>query len=523
MGLEALFQRAAHKNWKKTAVVCRRGRISYGCLEVRSTQVAGMLRDTLGEGEKRVLLLAHNSILCLEAFLACFKAGMVACPVNWRLSPYELATLLIQAKFDFVFYDTETWSLLQQTLDLCDYPIPRMRLGGLKYKSCIEFFAYDRPTIDEERGIDELAVEYFTSGSTGVPKGVLHTHRSLIRYVRAYTRASGWTEEEVYQTSANLFHLSGFSALISLCLGNKLVLMDHFQREEFLRFMREEAVTRVSVVPTLLTALLEGGESAGDAFSTVRRLVYAGASTPPTQIEQALRRLSCELEMAYGSTETCCISALTAADHRAVAEGRLSSRKLSSAGRPLPEVSIRLADESGREAAAGQMGEILVKSPFLYQGYSSSHAQRSLTADGYHHTGDIGYLDEDGYLYIADRKHDMIICGGENIYPREVEICIAKMANCVQAVSVVGEPDAVWGERVVAFVVPKTGTHPTAEDVITFCKHNIASYKKPKRVIFLDALPLNENGKVSKPALRELLRDLPSGEEGGSRRPGESG
>ena len=504
MGLEALFQRAAREHWKKTAVVCNRTRISYGCLEVRSTQVAGMLRNMLDPGEKKVLLLAHNSILCLEALLGCLKAGVTACPVNWRLSPYELSTLLIQERFGLIFYDRDTWGLLQQSLDLCDFQIPRMRLGGLKYQSCVQVFAYDRPVIDEKRGIDEIAIQYFTSGSTGVPKGVLHTHRSMIQYLRAYSTASGWPENGVYQTSANLFHLSGFSALISLCLGNKLVLMDHFQMEEFLQAMKEEKVTRVSVVPTLLTKMLEDGRLS--SFRT-ERLVYAGSAMAPSQIQRALEHLPCTLEMAYGSTETCCISMLTETDHRAVAEGRLDRRKLASVGRPLPEVSVRLEDSQGGEPLLGGIGEILVKSPFLYQGYSGSHVQQSLTQDGYHRTGDIGRWDEDGYLYIVDRKHDMIVCGGENIYPREVEICIAKMINCVQAVGVVGEPDPVWGERVAAFVVPKAGTHPSAEDIIAFCKHNIASYKKPSRVIFVDALPLDGNGKVSKRALRELLNE----------------
>ncbi len=503
MGLEALFQHAAHKHWTKTAIVCRRGHISYGCLEVRSTQVAGMLRNMLGQGEKKVLMLAHNSILYLEALLGCLKAGMTACPVNWRLSPYELFTLLIQERFNLIFYDRDTWSLLQQALNLCDFQIPQMRLGGLKYKSRIQFFAYDHPVIDENRRSDEIAIQYFTSGSTGVPKGVLHTHRDLIRYVRAYTAASGWREDTVYQTSANLFHLSGFSALTSLCLGNKLVLMDHFQMEEFIHAMEREEVTRVSVVPTLFTKMLEDGRL--DRCG-VRRLVYAGAAMEPTQIEQALERLPCGLEMAYGSTETCCISMLTEADHQAITEGRLDRHKLASAGRPLPEVSIRFEDDDGRDLPAGEIGEILVKSPFLYKSYSGRHVHESLTADGYHRTGDIGYLDEDGYLYIVGRKHDMIVCGGENIYPREVEICIAKMVNCVQDVGVVGEPDPVWGEQVVAFVVPKAGAQVTQEDIVAFCKHNIASYKKPKRVIFLDTLPVDGNGKVSKGALRELLQ-----------------
>ena len=185
--------------------------------------------------------------------------------------------------------------------------------------------------------------------------------------------------------------------------------------------------------------------------------------------------------------------------------GVLPEEKLLSVGKPLPEVAVRICDQDGKEMETGEKGEITVKSPFLYQGYSNAAAAPALDADGYHHTGDIGFRDTDGYVYIVDRKHDMIVCGGENIYPKEVEICISKMANCVRQVGVVGKADPVWGEIVVAFVVRQRGASVTEEDIISFCKHNIASYKKPKKVVFLEEMPLNSNGKIDKQALRAML------------------
>lgn len=509
MGLERMFRASVHRNLKKTAVIANKQHITYRNLDCRSTRVAGMLQDILKIKQKKVLILAHNSIYYLETILGCFKSNMVACPINWRLSPYELATILTQERFELIFFDRQTCSTLQKALDMCDLQIEQIRLGGLKYESWIEFLSYDYQAMDKivERMDRDIAIQYFTSGTTGIPKGVLLSHGSLASYVETYTKASEWVEDTIYETSANLFHLSGFSAVISLLLGNTLVLMDHFQLDEFLAAMEAERVTRISLVPTLIMTILNDPRGERYDFSRVEKNVYGGAAMLPSQIQEVCRRLSCQMEIAYGSTETCCISILTSTDHQQVLEGILPEEKLASVGRCLPGIQVRVEGEDGQALAANEIGELLVKSPFLYEGYSAVSAPRALTADGYHHTGDIGYVDDDGYLYIVDRKHDMIVCGGENIYPKEVEICIAKMAASVQQVSVVGQPDPVWGEIVVAFVVPKPGAVVTEEDITTFCKHNIASYKKPKRIIFVDELPMNGNGKVSKRELQRRLKE----------------
>lgn len=508
MGLERLFRDSVRKHPKKTAVIFEKQRINYQTLDIRSGQVAGMLRDILKEEQKKVLILAHNSILCLEVMLGCFKANMIACPVNWRLSPYELSTILMQDRFELVFFDRACCALLQRTMEICDLQIEQIRLGGLKYESRIEFFSYNHQELEQitKRDKNDVAIQYFTSGTTGIPKGVLQSHDSLLQYVNSYTRVSQWQSDAVYQTSANLFHLSGFSCLISLFLGNALVLMDHFSMDKFLSAAVNEGSTRISLVPTLINAILRDPRLPNYDLSHVEKIVYGGSAMLPSQIQEVSQTLSCQLEIAYGTTETCCISVLTSEDHQMILDHRALERRLSSVGRPLPEVHLRVEGEDGQELPPNEIGELLVKSPFLYRGYSGANVPKRLTADGYHRTGDVGYVDEEGYVYIVDRKNDMIVCGGENIYPKEVEICIAKMANCVNQVSVVGQPDPIWGEIVVAFVVLKPGMTATEDDIITFCKHNIASYKKPKRVFFVDQLPLNANGKVDKGVLRHWLQ-----------------
>ena len=508
MGIERVFRDRVRSHPKKTAVVYERQRVTYQMLDIRSGQVAGMLRDILGQEQKKVLILAHNSIYYLEVLLGCFKANMIACPVNWRLSPYELSTLLMQDRFELIFFDRASCALLQKALEVCDLQIEQIRLGGLKYESRIEFFSYDHLEMERStmRRPSDVAIQYFTSGTTGIPKGVLQSHESLLQYVDVYSGISHWRHDAIYETSANLFHLSGFSCLISLLLGNTLVLMDHFSMDKFLTATVHEKVTRMSLVPTLITAILHDPRLSSFDLSRVEKIVYGGSAMLPSQIEAVSQSLSCGLEIAYGSTETCCISVLTSEDHQQILEGRAPERRLASVGRPLPGVHLRVEGEDGQELPPNEVGELTVKSPFLYSGYSGANVPTRFTSDGFHHTGDVGYIDEVGYVYIVDRKHDMIVCGGENIYPKEVEICIAKMANCVREVSVVGQPDPIWGEIVVAFVVPKEGATVTEEDIITFCKHNIASYKKPKRVFFVDALPLNSNGKVEKNTLRDWLR-----------------
>lgn len=337
-----------------------------------------------------------------------------------------------------------------------------------------------------------------------------HTHNQLVEYARVYSVASGWKADDTYLTCSNLAHLAGFSCFISLMLGNTLVLFDRFEATSFVAAIQDQHVTRVSLVPTLIVRLLEDPRFSADDLAAVRKIIYGGAPLPSGQAERIVDSLPCDFEVAYGSTETCCISVLTGDDHREAVSEHAHLGRLESVGRPLSCVEVAIVDADENPVQAGCIGEISVKSPLMYQGYSTGDAQRAMTSKGFHRTGDMGYFDEDGYLYIVNRKHDMIVSGGENIYPSEVERCISKMSDSVQQVCVTGLPDSTWGEIVAAFIVPVAGASLLSEDVVSICRSNIASFKKPKRIYFVDSLPLNDNGKVDRKALKQFAIEASS-------------
>ena len=255
---------------------------------------------------------------------------------------------------------------------------------------------------------------------------------------------------------------------------------------------------------TLVTRLLNDSRLKNFHFDSVKKIVYGGSPMNYTTVVRAMEHFHCQLEQAYGATESCCMSVLLPEDHRDCAKGILDKKVLNSAGRPLPMVKVRIITEKGYETNGQACGEIEIKSPFLCSESMSVPGTR--TEDGYYPTGDIGYMDEKGFLYLVGRKHDMIISGGENIYPKEVEDCIASLKQDVKQVCVLGMPDPVWGEQVTACIVLKEGSKLTEDDIVAWCKKHIASYKKPRKVIFFSQLPENANGKVSRILLKDQIQ-----------------
>lgn len=503
MGLEQFMRMAAKKHPDKTAVVFKGQRTSYRCLEEKTASCAGFITKTTKPGDT-VLILARNCTEQIELILACFESGRIACPVNWRMSPAELASVIAETNAALCVYDQPCMSLY------CD----AAKLSHAKLLSAdIEALPWDGTPDNRWEVMPEetYAIRYYTSGSTGTPKSVLHTHGSMMRYFQTYSQVSEWGEDTIYETQSNLFHLSGFSCLISVFVGGTLVLMDKYREEEFFRTMEQERCTRISLVPTLIARCLTDGVFEKYDFTSVDKIVYGGSPLPMSQVRKTIEKCHCKLEQAYGTTETCNISVLGPEDHQKAALGLVDGHILESAGRPIPGVQVKIINEDGSDAGEGE-GEVVVKSPFLLSNVAGNVPHR-FTEDGFYCTGDIGKI-EKNYIYLIDRKNDMIVSGGENIYPREVENCIAHMVDDVSMVAVVGGPDPIWGEEVVAFVVRYPGSHITEDDVIEYCRQHIAGYKKPKRVIFLDKLPLNANGKTCRRILKDRLVEESKGNNG---------
>lgn len=498
MSLWKLFERSVQLYHKKTALVEVNRRISFDDLwEISCRMGRRLWKEAKGKKQRRVLILARNSIEEIAVFLGCFQTGLIACPVNWRHSAKELQKLLAKYPDAVLLSDQKSMELMRQ--------------AGAENVLLLE--EMDSAWRDEDKcdlgngaAPEDIAVQLFTSGSTGTPKEVGHTHSGLMMYLYTYALESRWTAEEIYQTSANLFHLSGFSIILSLLIGSTTVFFDHFDAMEFLQVMEREKSSRVSMIPTLIIRLLQDKRMQKFDFSSVKKIVYGGSPMNEHVVLQAMEQFHCQMEQAYGATESCCMAILLPEDHQRAAAHAQDRKILRSAGRPLPLVQIRIRQETDKEEGKQQdWGEIEVKSPFLCT-WDTKKGQHN-TADGYHPTGDMGWVDSNGYVYLAGRKHDLIISGGENVYPKEVEDCIAGMTDTVKAVCVLGMPEPCWGEIVVACVVRKENVSLSEDEVISWCRQHIAGYKKPKKVIFCDYLPENANGKVSRLLLRKYLEE----------------
>ena len=503
MSLWKTFQRSVRLYGKKTALVYGSRRVDFMELSQASCRFADRLgMETHGRKQEKIWILSRNSMEMVALMLGCFRANQIACPVNWRFSAKELAVLLRNTDYSVYVSDREDQPLMEAAMQLAGIEKARLRVleelgradSSGNHSECSDLLEYD----DAEP--DDIAIQLFTSGSTGTPKAVQHTHAGLLAYIYTYALESRWTSSEIYQTSANLFHLSGLSVMISLMIGSTTVLFSKFDPETFLAAIDREKSTRVSMIPTLITRLLYDERMQNYSLVSVKKIIYGGSPMNYTTVVRAMERFHCQLEQAYGATESCCMAILVPEDHAACAQGGCRRERLNSVGRPLPTVEMRISPRDAYWENDMMYGEVEVKSPSLGQMIAGS-----MTEDGYHPTGDIGYFDKDGYLYLVSRKHDMIISGGENIYPKEVEDCIASMKEAVRQVCVLGMPDPYWGECVVACIVLKPESGLTKDQVVAYCKEHIAGYKKPKRVEFMDALPENANGKVSRELLREML------------------
>ena len=499
MSLWKVFERSVRLYSDKTALIFGKERISYKQLYDKSCHIADHLYVIAkGKEQQKVFILSKNSIDMVALMLACMRMNLIACPVNWRLSARELAVLLKDHDYVIRVCDEENKELLEQA---CSF-LPEEIFVKADLKELMEENQKDVCASIPEPDGNDIALQLFTSGSTGTPKAICHTHAGMIAYMYDYMKESRWEPEDIYQTSANLFHLSGLSVLMSLMVGSTTVFFTRFDLTEFLSVMEREKTTRISFVPTLVTRLLNDERLKNFNFDSVKKIVYGGSPMNYTTVVRAMEHFHCQLEQAYGATESCCMSILLPEDHSDCAKGILDKKVLSSAGRPLPMVKVRIRSEKGYEVEGYPCGEIEIKSPFLCSERMSVPGTR--TEDGYYPTGDIGYMDAKGFLYLVGRKHDMIISGGENIYPKEVEDCIASLKE-VKEVCVLGMPDALWGEQVTACIVVRPGFSLTEEDVVSWCRKHIASYKKPRKVVFLPELPENANGKVSRILLKELL------------------
>jgi len=492
----------------ETAVVCADRRLDFSTLADRVARLAGALRRLgLAPGD-RVGMMSLNSTRFVEYFFGTWWSGGVINPVNIRWNPKEVAyslddcdtrILLVDDAFAPLVTELRKLSASLRTVVYCgDGPVPEGMAG---YEALL---AEAAPVEDAPHSPDELAAIMYTGGTTGRPKGVMLTHGSLfINALGTVAALPRDTQDAAAIVAAPMFHVAGCGVTLQSLLRLVPVhVVPMFDEVAVLATLQSARITEMFLVPTMIKRVIEHPRFGEFDLSSLRLLSYGAAPIDAALLDQAMRAFpQAAFAQVYGMTELSpVVTALPAHCH---APGPARERLLRSAGTPIPIAEVRIVDGEDRELPHGQVGEIVARGPMVMQGYWNKPAEtEAALRGGWMHTGDGGYMDEQGFLYVVDRMKDMIVSGGENVYSAEVENAIAQMPQVLMS-AVIGVPDERWGERVHAVIVRREGAQLTSEDVIVHCKDQIAGYKCPRSVEFRDALPVSAAGKLQKFQLRE--------------------
>jgi long-chain acyl-CoA synthetase len=477
--------------------------LTYAALDERSNRLAQALLE-LGVGDgSRVAYLDRTAPELVELLFAASKIGAVAVPLNWRLAPPELRAVLDDAA-PRVLVAGATYAELAAELAQTTARRPELVVVGHDasgYEGLLA--AQDALDPGSRAARDDVVLQLYTSGTTGLPKGVLTTHRNLT----AAAETSPYWEFDAYSVSLTplpMFHIGGIGwAYLGLWNGATTILVSEFVPERVLELLERERVTNAVFVPTMLQLLTAVPGAADRDYTALRSIAYGASPITTPVLRAALETFRCALYGIYGLTEsTGGVVQLSPYDHDP--DGP-REHLLRSAGQPLPWVELRIADPAtGEDLPPRSVGEVWLRAPNVMIGYFNrpDETAAALTEDGWLRTGDGGYLDEEGYLFLTDRVKDMIVSGGENVYPVEVEEALAQHP-AVADVTVIGVPDERWGETVKALVIARPDATPTAEELVAFARERLAGYKLPRSIEFVDELPRTPSGKVLKRVLRE--------------------
>jgi long-chain acyl-CoA synthetase len=455
-------------------------------------------------------ILSWNCLEYADFYGAAMKGGFIASPFNPRLNTEELDYLINYSRAKVLFVGPE---LVETVTGL------RSRLSKVKHYISLEgaapnmipqsellaTYPSDEPDTDVDR--DDPYLIFYTSGTTGVPRGALYTHRRKLDNYRIKALEIGVKASDRHIMVLPFFHIGGDSQVWPFFyVGGCNVLMPQrsFDPGATLQIIQDEKATDIQIVPTQLYAMLSREDLKQYDLSSLKRIYYAASPMPVALLRQGLEKFGPIFAQGYGQTESGPqICALPPEAHEVLGRPAEEQEVLGSCGQPSIGVHARIVDEENNDVAPRAVGEIIVQSDSIMVEYwHKPEDTREAIVDGWLHTGDLGYYDEKGFIYIVDRKKDMIVSGGENVYPREIEEVLYRHP-AIAEVAVIGIPDPVWVERVHAIVVLKEHAAAEEKELITFCKEHMASYKAPKSIEFVDALPKNPQGKILKRELRE--------------------
>jgi long-chain acyl-CoA synthetase len=490
----------------KLGVIDREARLTWCEVNDRACRLANLLIGWGMYKGDRVAILAENSHRYIETYFALAKAGIIAVPLNYRLTAYELAYLINHSGSRALLVEESYLPVISQIKGeipgvsrflVMDKAVPGMDC----YEEVLKKSSAEEPTAEVNEH-DTFAILY-TSGTTGLPKGAMLTHRNFLNNCTNQALADQSRPHDIAFPPTPWYHAGAlFFGLTYMYLGCTQVVQRKFDPEEFLGLVKRENVTTTLLIPTMLNMVMHHVDFDQYRLRGLRLIFYGGGPMPVPLLKQAIERIGCSFTQGYGLTETLEATFLVSEDH--VLDGSPDrERRLASGGREAATAEVRIVDDNDRPLFPGERGEIVVRSASVMKGYwMNPQATAETLRGGWCHTGDIGYVDEGGYLFIVDRKKDMIISGGENIYPREIEDVLYTHPAVLEA-AVIGIPDDKWGEVVMAAVALRPGAIATEEDILQYCATRLAGYKKPRQVKFVTSLPKNPSGKVLKRELRQ--------------------
>ena len=487
-------------------------RWTFAELDDRANRLANAL-DGLGvtRGD-RVCMLDVNGPRYVEAYFAVAKRGAIFVPLNFRANAEELRYMISHAEAKIVLAGDRYLDVVDSIRR--DLPSVREVIAveggpGLTYEELIRSSSADELVC--EIGDDDTTILMYTSGTTGRPKGVPLRHDALVTYVLDHVDAADPDLEERNILTVPLYHVAGMQAMLAAVYGGRtLVLMKQFEVTEWMETVEREQATRAMLVPTMLKRIIDDPGFHRYDLRSLSIITYGAASMPFEVIEKAIRMMpGVRFINAFGQTETASTIAMLGPDDHVIEgsdeeKAKRLRRLASSIGRPLPDVDVKIVDEAGKALGRGQVGEIVAKGSRIMTGYwrDDEKTQEVLTADGWLHTRDMGWMDEEGYIYLAGRTDDMIIRGGENISPEVVENVLNAHPK-VEEAAVIGVPDAEWGQQPRAVITLKKRTAATPEEIIEYCQTRLAGFERPRSVVFVDGLPRNAMGKLLLKRIRE--------------------
>ncbi|HLY56585.1 MAG TPA: long-chain-fatty-acid--CoA ligase [Stellaceae bacterium] len=475
---------------------------SYGAFDEQANRCAQALLAAGVRPGERVALLSKNNDRFWVLLFGAIKIRACLTPINWRLAPPEVAAIFNDSGARLLFVSDEYAAVVPSLVGRCPNLADWIQLeaGPAERQGLDAWLARAEPTDPGPvSNPEDDIIQLYTSGTTGLPKGVRLTHSNFLAHIEGATKSwAPWRSGKTALITSPQFHVAGVNmGLLSLFQGCRAVIVREIRAAELVGLIERERIAYAFLVPAMIATILDSAEGKAADFSALERIAYGASPIAEDLLTRAIARFGCAFSHLYGMTETAGVgAALAPEDHE--------PKRLRSCGKPYPTAEIRVARPDGTPCVPCDVGEIQLRSRAVMRGYWNrpEDTAAAMTEDGWYRSGDAGYLDAEGFLYIHDRIKDMIVSGGENIYPAEVENAISGHPN-VAEVAVIGVPDAKWGEAVKAVVVLRPGAAPDPASIVSWARQRIAGYKIPKSIDFIAALPRNPAGKVLRRELRE--------------------